>query len=128
MAKGRPRIELNKKEFESLLAIQCSLEEVAAFFDNKLGGCSVDTVERWCKRTYGKTFAEIAPKKRAVGKISLRRNQFELSKKNATMAIFLGKQYLDQSDNGGKNSPSDIENNLIEILKTGSTDDMDETE
>ena len=32
--------------------------------------------------------------------MSLRRNQFELSKVNATMAIFLGKQYLGQSDRG----------------------------
>jgi hypothetical protein len=31
-------------------------------------------------------------------KIRLRRNQFELSKKSAAMAIWLGKQYLDQKD------------------------------
>lgn len=32
------------------------------------------------------------------GKVSLRRNQFDLAKKNATMAIFLGLNYLDQQD------------------------------
>ncbi len=32
------------------------------------------------------------------GKISLRRKQFRLADKNAAMAIFLGKQYLDQKD------------------------------
>ena len=30
--------------------------------------------------------------------MSLRRNQFKLSETNVTMAIFLGKQYLGQSD------------------------------
>lgn len=32
------------------------------------------------------------------GKTSLRRTQFALAKKNAGMAIFLGKNYLDQTD------------------------------
>ena len=32
------------------------------------------------------------------GKSSLRRDQFNLAKRNATMAIFLGKQYLGQRD------------------------------
>lgn len=32
------------------------------------------------------------------GKVSLRRKQFKLAEKNAGMAIFLGKNYLDQSD------------------------------
>lgn len=32
-------------------------------------------------------------------KISLRRNQMNLSKKSAAMAIWLGKNYLNQTDN-----------------------------
>lgn len=32
-------------------------------------------------------------------RIQLRRNQLALSEKNAAMAIWLGKQYLGQSDN-----------------------------
>ena len=45
-------------------------------------------------------------------KIQLRRNQLELSKKSAAMAIFLGKNYLDQKDN-----PTDEEkqDNKLEI-------------
>lgn len=45
--------------------------------------------------TFSDTFAE----KRKTGKISLRRMQWRLAEKNATMAIFLGKQYLGQRDN-----------------------------
>jgi hypothetical protein len=95
---GRPLKELDKKDFESLLAIQCTLSEVTAFFDNKLDGCSEDTVERWCKRTYNKTFAEVSAKKREVGKISIRRAQFEMMKRNPTALIWVSKQYLGQTD------------------------------
>ena len=60
---------------------------------------SEDTVERWCVRTYELGFAECSKKFSAGGKTSLRRHQFELAKKgNATMLIWLGKQYLGQTD------------------------------
>ena len=95
---GRPKKEIDKKDFESLLAIQCTLREVAAFFDAKLSGCSEDTVQRWCKKTYGENFAAVAAKKYAVGRIGLRRIQFRLAEKSAAMAIFLGKNLLGQSD------------------------------
>lgn len=95
---GRPRKEIDKAEFESLCAIQCTLAEVQAFFDFKLGGCSDETIERWCKATYGKTFGEVIKEKKAIGRISLRRTQFRLAENNPTMAIFLGKNYLGQSD------------------------------
>lgn len=95
MAKmGRPRIEIDKDQFERLCEIQCTEEEIASVFR-----CSVDTIERWCKREYGETFADAYKKYSAGGKSSLRRYQFELAKKNAAMAIFLGKQYLGQKDN-----------------------------
>lgn len=94
MAKmGRPRIEINQEQFEKLCSYQCTEEEIAGLFK-----CSVDTIENWCKRTYGETFSEVYKKHSAVGKLSLRRAQFRLAEKNAAMAIWLGKQYLDQKD------------------------------
>lgn len=90
---SRPRIEIDQTTFEKLCGIQCTLEEIAGVL-----GCSEDTVERWCKRTYGETFAETYKKHSAKGKMSLRRYQFKLAEKNATMAIWLGKQYLGQRD------------------------------
>lgn len=59
---------------------------------------SVDTLERWTRRTYRRRFAEVFNEKRAGGKASLRRNQWKLSETNPTMAIWLGKQYLEQTD------------------------------
>lgn len=94
MAKmGRPKIEIDQRTFESLCEIQCTLSEVASVCH-----CSEDTIERWCKRTYKQTFAEVYKKYSDVGKASLRRTQLKLAQKNASMAIFLGKQYLGQSD------------------------------
>ena len=90
---GRPRIEIDKTEFEKLCGLQCPLDEIACWFR-----CSEDTIERWCPREYGKTFAEVFAEKRGFGKIALRRAQFELAKKNAPMAIFLGKNLLGQKD------------------------------
>ena len=90
---GRPTIEIDREMFERLCKIQCTEEEVAAFFS-----CSVDTVERWCKREYKRTFAEVFAEKRTAGKASLRRRQWQLASKSAAMAIFLGKQYLGQRD------------------------------
>lgn len=90
---GRPRKEINKQQFESLCALQCTLPEIASFFS-----CSEDTIGRWCQREYGTTFAVAFNKYSAQGKISLRRNQMKLSERSATMAIWLGKQMLGQED------------------------------
>jgi hypothetical protein len=96
---ARPRKEIDKKDFESLLAIQCTQEEIKAFIEAKTGETmSIDTIERWCKRTYKKSFAEISAEKRAIGKIGLRRAGFELAKKNPAVHIFYCKNYLGMTD------------------------------
>lgn len=104
MAKmGRPRKEIDQKIFENLCGIQCTEAEICSVFD-----CCEDTLNAWCKRTYGETFSDTYKKKRQLGKPSLRRMQWELAKKNASMAIFLGKQYLGQSDQGGVITEKDV--------------------
>lgn len=94
MAKmGRPKKELDWDQLEKLCQIQCTAEEIAGWF-----GVSVDTVERRIKETHGVTFAEYFKKHSASGKISLRRTQYKMAETNPAMAIWLGKQYLDQKD------------------------------
>lgn len=94
MAKmGRPLINIDKKQFEKLCTLQCTKEEIAGFFE-----CSEDTIEKFCKREYGETFAAVFKQKRQTGKISLRRSQWRLAEKNVSMAIWLGKQYLGQKE------------------------------
>ena len=108
---GRKRIEINQREFEKLCAIQCTKEEISGFFD-----VSEDTVERWVHRTYKAGFAEVWAAKSAGGRASLRRTQFELAEKYPAMAIFLGKNYLGQSDRVMIEDKAALER-LDEILK-----------
>ena len=112
---GRPKINIDKDQFEKLCYIQCTSEELAGFFD-----CSVDTICNWCKKTYGETFSETYKKKSASGKMSLRRYQFKLAEKNVAMAIWLGKQYLGQRDNidvSNTNEISKLDELLAEVKK-----------
>ena len=90
---ARPRKEIDQRQFESLCGLQCTQEEICGFFD-----CDDMTLNRWCKRTYRMRFSEVFKIKRQRGKVSLRRNQWKLSESSTAMAIWLGKQYLDQKD------------------------------
>lgn len=122
---ARPRKEIDQKQFENLCGLQCTLEEICGWFDV----CS-DTLETWCKRTYKRSFSEVFAQKRGVGKISLRRSQWRLAEKSASMAIFLGKQYLGQRDNVDVTVAGEKNNLLEAIAKTGEidTDDLPEVE
>lgn len=122
---ARPRKEIDQKQFENLCGLQCTLEEICGWFDV----CS-DTLETWCKRTYKRSFSEVFAQKRGVGKISLRRSQWRLAEKSASMAIFLGKQYLGQRDNVDVTVAGERNNLLEAIAKTGeiNTDDLPEVE
>lgn len=93
MAGGRPRIVIDMEQFKGLCSIQCTLEEIANWFK-----CSEDTIERWCKRELKMSFADAYKSYSSGGKISLRRYQFRMAEHNATMAIWLGKQWLGQTD------------------------------
>ena len=90
---ARPRKEIDQRQFENLCGLQCTLEEICDWF-----GVTDKTLNSWCKRTYSESFSEVFRQKRSTGKISLRRSQWRLAEKNASMAIWLGKQYLGQKD------------------------------
>lgn len=90
---GRPKIQIDNEQFKKLCELQCTKEEIAGFFN-----CHEDTIENYCKNEYGESFSLVFKKLSYNGKMSLRRYQFELAKHNASMAIFLGKQYLGQKD------------------------------
>lgn len=101
MAKtGRPTKEYDKKSFVDLVGLGCTQEEICWYFRDETGkAANIDTLSRWCKRVFGVTFQEFYKQNGGFAmKIALRRNQLALSKKSAAMAIFLGKNYLGQSD------------------------------
>lgn len=122
---GRPRAEIDKKQFENLCGLQCTLEEICGWF-----GVTDKTLDSWCKRTYHASFSEVFKQKRGLGKISLRRSQWRLAEKSATMAIWLGKQYLGQRDQVDENMPGNaakddaLSASLRELAKELRSDDQ----
>lgn len=86
--------KINKEQFENLCNLWCTLIEISEFF-----GVSEDTLESWCKDTYGETFSDVYKRKNSKGKIALRRWQMKSAEKgNVTMQIWLGKQHLNQRE------------------------------
>lgn len=95
MAKRGPKpVEINWADFDKLCVMQCTLAEIASWFD-----CSEDTIERNVKKEKGIKFADYFRQKRGKGKVALRRKQYELAiGGNVTLLIWLGKQWLDQKE------------------------------
>ncbi len=93
MAKrGRPKIEFDLKQVEKLAMLQCTYDELAAFFD-----CSKDTIINRMKDD--ESFSTAYKNGLEKGKMSLRRMQWRAAESgNVTMLIWLGKQHLDQVD------------------------------
>lgn len=90
---GRPKLVLTADGVhfvEVLAGFMCTDEEIADAL-----GTTCDTLHN---KNNGKAFSEAKQKGQSRGKVSLRRYQFKLAEKNATMAIFLGKNYLGQRD------------------------------
>ncbi len=91
---GRPKIELNWNEFNKLCYFQCTLWEIAAWFD-----CSEDTIERRVKEEHGVTFAEYFKHFSGKGKVSLRRKGFEMAMEgNSQVWKFFAQNFLDMND------------------------------
>src|SRR6267378_3354571 len=85
------RTEIDLHELERLCAIQCTDEEIAAWFS-----VSTRTIER---RRLEPEFAEVMTRGKARGRISVRRMQMKmLEEGNATMGVWLGKQIHGQVD------------------------------
>jgi hypothetical protein len=84
---GRPELLIDAKVVAGMAYVAATTLEIAEFV-----GCSPDVLER--------RFADVLRKKRTSMKLRLRRAQFRLAMEgNVTMLIWLGKQYLDQTDN-----------------------------
>ena len=82
---------IDLEELEKLSGLQCTDEEIAAWF-----GVTTRTIER--RRTVRK-FAEVMERGKAKGRISIRRMQMKLLEQgNATMGVWLGKNILNQVD------------------------------
>ncbi len=90
---GRPIKPVDWTLFEDLCSLQCTQEEMADVMH-----CDQDTLRAKVKKNYGEDYSVIYKRFSSPGKISLRRYQFRQAERNATMSIWLGKQWLDQKD------------------------------
>src|SRR3954462_7417794 len=91
MARRGTTAHIDMAELEKLCAMQCTDEEIAAWF-----GVTRKTIMR--RRKVAK-FAELMERGKAKGRISVRRMQMKLLEQgNATMGVWLGKQILGQTD------------------------------
>lgn len=68
---ARPKVKIDLGELEKLGGLQCTIDEIAAFF-----GVSSRTIERRCKMP---KFREIIDNARAKGRVSVRRSLFKLA-------------------------------------------------
>lgn len=92
--RGPQPIAINWEVFDQLVSYQCTQEEIAAHFN-----CSVDTLDNACQRDRGEKLSDVWDKKKKLGRVKLKKIQFALAEQgSASMAIFLGKYLLGQTD------------------------------
>lgn len=98
---SRPRVDIDLEEFEKLAALACTQADIAGWF-----GVTVNTIEKrlaedlLLETKYGQiTLRQLLEIGQAKGRVSVRRQQMKLLEEgNATMAVWLGKQFLGQRD------------------------------
>lgn len=97
MSKKNQKIELSDEDWQKInnaCAIQCTGEEIAHIM-----GFSYDTLERRIKETFNEPAADYIKRHAQGGKATLRRLQWKAANNgNTSMLIWLGKQYLGQTD------------------------------
>lgn len=107
--------EFDKKQFEALCGMWATQSEICSFFNT-----TDKTLSKWCIREYGLTYSEVYKKYAEVGNVSLRRAQLKKALEgNTTMLIWLGKQYLNQTDKVENTNTHEIEDlsALADILR-----------
>lgn len=118
----RNKRTIKSVDVERLGRLQCTVQEAAAFLDIR-----VTTMTRLLRTD--KRIKNAWERGKQLGFISLRGKQMRLAGNNATMAIFLGKNYLGQQDvsthrlTGEDGGPIDLDVNRLEA---GERDDLRE--
>ena len=90
---GRPIKDIDYKKLDSLCFIHCTGVEIAAILE-----MSYESLNEKLKKERGVGFLEYFAEKSAGGKMSLRRKQYTMAQTNPTMSIWLGKNWLSQTD------------------------------
>lgn len=115
--RGPKPIDINWEQVDKLAFIHCTLEEIVSVL-----GISKDTLRRACKRELKKDIATYIKEKSTGGKASLRRRQYQKAMDgNTAMLIWLGKQWLHQTDKiqhaGSQDEPIKLAYEPLKILQ-----------
>ena len=98
---ARPKAKIDWKKVDKLLQAQCKGTGIAAIL-----GIHPDTLYLTCERVHKMGFSEYSALKRSEGQELLRAKQFSTAMSgNVTMQIFLGKNYLEQTDRPAEKAP-----------------------
>lgn len=91
--RGPQPIKIDWDQVIKLISLQLTQKDVAFFF-----GISVDTLENACKRDLGEKLSDFWAKKESLGKVRLRKAQFDIIERGgpgaATLAIYLDKRFF----------------------------------
>lgn len=91
---GRSEAVIDWEYVDNLLRSHCTGTGIAS-----LVGVHPNTLYRLCEERNKISFSEYSQQKKAEGKELLRQKQFSVAMQgDKTMMVWLGKQYLDQSD------------------------------
>jgi hypothetical protein len=107
---------INWEQFEDLASMQCTQEEIAAFFK-----ISLDTLATILKRDHNTNLSEYWTKRRFMGRVRLRKAQFGIVERMgpgaAAMAIYLDKKMFpdENPDRPQTNNPPSNEVAKIEM-------------
>ena len=83
------RRELTKEAFEELAALQCAPEEILGYI-----GTTEQKLERWCRKVYRRTLAEMLAMIRQDGLIAIRRASFDQLWKSAALISLQYNRFL----------------------------------
>jgi len=103
---------INWEQFEDLASMQCTQDEIAAFFK-----ISLDTLKTILKRDHNTDLSEFWTKRRFMGRVRLRKAQFGIVEKMgpgaAAMAIYLDKKMFpdENPDRPGGSNPHNPQTN-----------------
>lgn len=119
---ARPRKELEDIKFDGWDQLDSLIVFASEVYCAEKLGMNVDTLADRIKNKYGLSFSEYKKKRQEPLRINLFKKQYEVAMQgNVSMLIWLGKQYLSQSDKASdeEHKPSEILVNISKYVPTG---------
>jgi len=118
-ATGRPKKDVDFEKIDGLCKYHCTAQEIVAHLKLFDYDVSYNTIERRIKEEFDVTFGEyIEQKHAAYAKPALRRMQWKSAETgNVSMQIWLGKQYLGQSDKNETAHSGNVGVSIIDDVK-----------